>query len=61
MKGKRRAIKTDWAKVDATPGVPDDEIPEVTDEMLERAVYQIGSIVLPMPRKRGGRRKSGKK
>ena len=61
MREKKPVSKTDWAKVKATPGVPDEDIPELTEEMLDRAVYQIGNIVLPMPRKRGRPAGSGKK
>src|SRR5574341_1705874 len=61
MKEKRRATKTNWAKVDATPGVPDDDIPELTEEMLDRAVFSIGGVAIPMPRRRGRPAGSGKK
>jgi uncharacterized protein (DUF4415 family) len=61
MKEKKPVSKTNWAKVDATPGVPDDEIPEVTDEMLDRAVLSFGGMVLRMPRRRGRPAGSGKK
>ena len=61
MNEKKPVSKTNWAKVDATPGVPDADIPEVTDEMLDRAVLSFGGMVLRMPRKRGRPRGSGKK
>jgi uncharacterized protein (DUF4415 family) len=61
MNGKSDGLKSDFAKVDATPGVPDDELPEITDEMLDRAVFSVGGIVLPTPRRRGRPPGSGRK
>jgi uncharacterized protein (DUF4415 family) len=61
MRKKSRVFKSDFAKVDATPGVPDEELPEITDAMLDRAVYSVGGIVLPTPRRRGRPAGSGKK
>ena len=61
MNGKSSGFKSDFAKADATPGVPDDELPEVTDAMLDRAVFSVGGMVLPTPKKRGRPADSGKK
>ena len=61
MKKKSRVFKSDFAKVDATPGGPDEELPEVTDAMLDRAVYSVGDTVLPTPRRRGRPSGSGRK
>jgi uncharacterized protein (DUF4415 family) len=47
--------------MDAIPGVPDDEIPEITPEMLDRAVFSIGGVVLPTPLRRGRPAGTGKK
>ena len=61
MPRKSRASRSDFAKVDATRGKPDHELPEVTDEMLDRAVYSIGETVLPTPRRRGRPPGTGRK
>jgi len=61
MKGKSRSFKSDFAKVDATPGVPDDELPELTKEMLDRAVVSVGGVIIRGPRKPGRPLGSGKK
>jgi uncharacterized protein (DUF4415 family) len=61
MKGKARRIWSNLAKVDATPGVPDDEIPEITREDLDRATLSIGGVVVRGPRRRGRPLGSGKK
>ena len=61
MKKKSRAIGSDLARVDATPGTPDAELPEVTDEMLDRAVFSVGETVLPTPRRPGRPAGSGRK
>jgi uncharacterized protein (DUF4415 family) len=61
MKGKARRFWSKLAKVDATPGVPDAEIPEITREDLDRGVLSIGGVVVRGPRKRGRPLGSGKK
>ena len=61
MKKKSRVFKSDFAKVDASPGKPDVELPEVSDEMLDRAVYSVGATVLPTPRRRGRPPGTGRK
>jgi uncharacterized protein (DUF4415 family) len=61
MKKKSRAFKSDFAKVDASPGRPDVELPEVSDEMLDRAVYSVGDTVLPTPRRKGRPPGTGRK
>ena len=52
MTGKKRAIQTDWAKVDAYVLGPKDyeEIPELTDADFARGVLHIGGV--PVPRGR---------
>jgi uncharacterized protein (DUF4415 family) len=61
MAAKKRASRTDFARLDASVGVPDADIPEVTDAMLDRAVFSIGGVVLPTPKRRGRPPGSGKK
>ena len=61
MKTRLRTSKSDFAKVDVTPGVPDEELPEITNAMLDRAIYSVGGVVLPTPRRRGRPSGSGKK
>lgn len=61
MNEKSDAFKSDFVKVDATSGVPDEELPEVTDEMLDRAVFSVGDRVLPTPKRRGRPVNSGNK
>ncbi|MBI4081087.1 MAG: BrnA antitoxin family protein [Candidatus Lambdaproteobacteria bacterium] len=41
--------------------MPDEELPEITDDMLDRAVYSVGGTVLPTPRRRGRPSGTGKK
>ena len=52
MSGKKRAIETDWAKVDAYVLGPKDyeEIPEQTDKDFARGVLHINGV--PVPRGR---------
>src|SRR5205085_10575133 len=52
MSGKKRAIETDWDKVDAYVLGPKDyaEIPELTDADFARGVLHIGGV--PVPRGR---------
>jgi uncharacterized protein (DUF4415 family) len=47
--------------VDATPGVPDDEIPEITQDMMDRGTLRIAGVVVRGPRKRGRPLGSGNK
>ena len=61
MRGKKRVSKTDFAKLDSSVGVPDEELPELTDEMLDRAVQMEGGVIVAMPRRRGRPPGSGKK
>ena len=61
MKGKSRRTWTNWAKADKIPGVPDEELPEITREVLERGVLSIGGVVVRGPRRRGRPLGSGKK
>jgi uncharacterized protein (DUF4415 family) len=59
MTGKKRAIQTDWAKVDAHVLGPKDyeEIPELTDEDFARGVLHIGGVLVPRGRPRSARPK----
>lgn len=61
MSAKSAAFKSDFAKVDASPAQPDSELPEVTDDMLDRAVFSVGDMVLPTPARRGRPAGSAKK
>ena len=61
MRKKSRAFRSDFAKVDATAGKPDAELPEITDEMLDRAVFSVGDTALPTPPRRGRPSGTGKK
>jgi len=61
MIGKSRRTWIDWSRADKIPGVPDDELPEVTREDLERGWLSIGGVVVRGPRKRGRPLGSGKK
>ncbi len=61
MPRKPRDFKSDFVRVDTASGRPHEDLPEVTDEMLDRAVYSVGNTVLPTPRPRGRPKGSGKK
>jgi uncharacterized protein (DUF4415 family) len=61
MRAKKHVSKTDFAKLDASEGIPDDDIPELTEEMLDRATLRIGGVVIRAPRTRGRPLGSGKK
>ena len=60
MKGKPPYFSTDFAKLDATPGVPDEKSPELTQEDMDRAVLYHGDKVIRGP-KRPGRPKGSSK
>jgi uncharacterized protein (DUF4415 family) len=55
MNAKSKSIKSNLKKVDAHTIKPEeyDDLPELTDEMFERAVYKVGGIEKPAPRRRG--------
>ena len=59
MTGKKRAIRTDWEKVDAYVLGPKDyeEIPEQTDEDFARGVLHIGGVPVPRGRPKSARPK----
>ncbi|HEX4044422.1 MAG TPA: hypothetical protein VHZ76_01985 [Gammaproteobacteria bacterium] len=48
MNAKRKNIKSDLKKIDAHSVKSDeyDELPELTDEMFDRAVYKVGGSVI---------------
>ena len=55
MNAKKKNIKSNLKKVDKH-SVKDneyDELPELTDEMFERAAYKVGGVEKPAPRRRG--------
>lgn len=55
MNAKPKNIKSDLKKVDIHSVKSDeyDELPELTDEMFDRAVYKVGGIEKPAPKRRG--------
>ena len=55
MNAKPKNIKSDLKKVDTHSIKSDeyDELPELTDEMFDRAVYKVGGIEKPTPKRRG--------
>src|SRR2546423_1857526 len=57
MSGKKRAIETDWAKVDAYELGPKDyeEIPELTDEWFDKATLHINGVPGPPGRPKAAR------
>src|SRR3954468_17455024 len=59
MTAKKRAIETDWAKVDAYVLGPKDyeEIPEQTDEDFARGVLHINGVPVPRGRPKSARPK----
>lgn len=58
MSAKQKGIKSNLKKVDArsVKKADYDELPELTDEMLERAVYKVGGVKKPAPRRRGAQK-----
>ena len=54
MNGKPRSTRTDWAKVDATPGIPDEVSPELTQDIMDRATIYHGDKIIRGPKKPGG-------
>ena len=51
MRAKKPVSRTNFAKLDASVGIPDEESPEVTEEDLARATLSIGNVVIRGPRK----------
>jgi|SRR5579863_8087004 len=58
---KSPVIRSDLARADGIPRVPDSKLPEFTGEMFDKAVWRIGGKVIPTPRRRGRPAGSGKK
>ena|SRR3990167_10528220 len=58
MNAKLKNIKSNLKKVDAhsIKKAEYEELPELTDEMLDRAVYKVGGIAKPAPRRRGAQK-----
>lgn len=58
MNAKLKNIKSDLKKVDAHSVKRDeyDDLPELTDEMLDRAVYKVGGIKKAAPKRRGAQK-----
>ena len=61
MRARKPASRTNFARLDASEGIPDDAIPEVTEEMLDRATLYFGGVPIRGPRVRGRLLGSGKK
>ncbi len=55
MSAKQKNIKSDLKKVDkhSVTSVEYDELPELTDDMFERAVYKVHGVEKEPPRRRG--------
>jgi hypothetical protein len=51
MHAKLKNIKSDLEKVDShkIKQIEYDELPELTDEMFDRAVYKVNGIIRPAP------------
>jgi hypothetical protein len=49
MHTKKLVSKTNFAKLDASNGVPDEESPEVSAQDLARATFSIGNVVIRGP------------
>lgn len=58
MNAKLKSIKSNLKKVDAhsIKKTEYDELPELTDEMFNQAVYKVGGITKPAPRRRGAQK-----
>ena len=54
MSAKPKNIKSNLKKVDKHSVKSDeyDEVPELTDEMFGRAIYKVGGIEKPAPKRR---------
>ena len=62
MNAKSKNIKSDLKKIDAhsIKKVEYDELPELTDAMLNRAIYKVHGVEKPTPRRRGPQKKATK-
>ena len=62
MNAKLKNIKSNLKKVDAHSIKKSeyDELPELTDEMFDRAVYKVDGVKKTAPRKRGAQKKPKK-
>jgi uncharacterized protein (DUF4415 family) len=58
MSAKRKSIKSNLKKVDkhSIKTKEYDDLPELTDEFFERAVYKVGGVEKPAPRRRGAQK-----
>jgi uncharacterized protein (DUF4415 family) len=59
MNAKSKNIKSNLKKVDKHSIRKNEyeELPELTDEMLGRAVYKVGGVTKPAPKRRGAQKK----
>ncbi len=62
MNAKLKNIKSNLKKVDAhsIKKAEYDELPELTDEMFDRAVYKVNGVKKTSPRKRGAQKEPKK-
>ena len=61
VSGRPGRLLSDFANMDATPAIPDDDIPEITRDVLDRGWLTHGNVVIRGPRKPGRPLGSGKK
>jgi uncharacterized protein (DUF4415 family) len=60
MKGKSRRYKSDFARMDAIPAEPDEDIPEITRDQIGKTLIPVTDL-FPELRRRGRPPASGKK
>ncbi len=62
MNAKSKNIKSNLTKIDThfIKKEEYDELPELTDEMFNQAIYKVDGIVKPAPRRRGLQKKPTK-
>ncbi len=55
MNARSKSIKSDLKKIDSHEIKPSEyeELPELTDEMFDKAVYKVAGIKKPVPKRRG--------
>jgi len=58
MNAKSKSIGSNLEKIDAHIIQPEeyDELPELTDEMFDRAIYKVGGVIKPAPKRRGSQK-----
>jgi uncharacterized protein (DUF4415 family) len=61
MAGKSKRIWSNLKAAMKIPAIPDEDTPEFTKAMFDRATFSIGDVVIRGPRKPGRRLGTGKK